>query len=330
MQKILSLLITLAILYAVIQLQHEKDSSTVITASINSTNENIPQNHQTVNQTTVDVEGNFLEKTLSKVLINVLKTEDGKMFFENILQPMNKPLAGSGQSFKINNTNFMNSIFKINTYGKGTVGPASCGHIVTIKYQTQSDVLSDEKILTYKLGSRSNILGLDNIIVGMMVGQTRQAVIPSKYLGKETQANENYNISGFLKINVTLQEILPQNFVKDDEVKIYDDEIAYRMPLLCGNRAIFDAKIIKLSNSQVIYDSSINGSKINMTIGQMDYPLIFSHSLFGKIPIGTRTVIAKGKVFQSLSSGISKIFPNEQLPASEYFMLELSNFTENN
>ena len=32
-----------------------------------------------------------------------------------------------------------------------------------------------------------------------------------------------------------------------------------------------------------------------MKIGNLNYPMIFSHALHNKIPVGTRTVIAKGK-----------------------------------
>ena len=41
------------------------------------------------------------------------------MFFENILQPINKPMAGSGQGFKINNDNLVEAMFDIKTFGEG-------------------------------------------------------------------------------------------------------------------------------------------------------------------------------------------------------------------
>ena len=56
------------------------------------------------------------------------------------------------------------------------------------------------------------------------------------------------------KLNVTLKEIMPQNFV-DEDVKVFDDEIAYKLPLLCGGNSVYNARITKLSNSEVIYDS---------------------------------------------------------------------------
>lgn len=328
MHKTLSLMIAAAILYMVVQLQKEKEPEKIVPVEAVS----LPAT-EVPKSTTLEIspQGNFLEKTLSKVLINVLKTEDGRLFFENILQPSNTPLAGSDQSYKINNVNFINSMFKINSFGQGTVGPASCGHIVKVHYQILSlnNTTIDDQVKTFTLGSRTVMPGLDSVIVGMKIGETRQAIIPPKYAylnAKESALSSGLDPESYYKVNVTLQELLPYNFARDDEVKIFDDEIAYKIPLLCGDKAVFDAKIIKLSTGSIIYNSGSSGAKISMKIGDLRYPMIFSHSLYGKIPRGTRTVIAKGENFASLANKVSVIFPKEQLPSDEYFMLELSKF----
>ena len=107
------------------------------------THENVPDNKTQIktdankesSEISNELTGNFLERTLQSVLINVLKTEDGRIFFENILKPINKPLNQHKQSLKVNNTDFINSMFQVKTFGEGEVGPASCGHVVTINYQ---------------------------------------------------------------------------------------------------------------------------------------------------------------------------------------------------
>jgi len=297
------------------------------------THEDLPDNKTPAktDEASNELTGNFLERTLSSVLINVLKTEDGRIFFENILKPMNKPLNHNKQSFKVNNTDFINSMFQIKTFGEGEVGPASCGHVVTINYQISDmqGALIDEQTKTYPLGSRPIIAGLDAIVVGMMVGQSRSAVIPPKY-GYKDSPNKKASIDPDqpYKINVVLKEILPHNFVRSDEVKVFDDEIAYQQPLMCGDKVVFDAKITKLTNSTVLYDSNEQGKKINMTIGDVYNPLIFSFALHGKIPSGVRTIIAKGRTFKALGSNINKITLKSAMEPEEYFMLELMNFQE--
>ena len=243
---------------------------------------------------------------------------------ESMLQPMNKSVAGSGSGFQMNNDSFINSIFKISTFGEGEKGPSSCGHIVTVQYKilSTSNVVLEEKTATFPLGSGKIAPGLDAVIVGMKTGQTRHATITSKYIPETAQDK----VSMF-KINVLLKEIVPDNFIGDD-VKIFDDQLAYRIPLVCANKAIYDAKITRLGNGEIVYNSVDTGKKINMVIGNLNYPVIFSHALHNKIPVGTRTVIAKGKLFKSYASDHSTIFPDKKLPENEYFMVEFFNFDD--
>jgi hypothetical protein len=236
-------------------------------------------------------------------------------------------MAGSGQGFKINNDNLVEAMFDIKTFGEGREGPATCGHVVTVAYKilAANNMLISEKTVTYPLGSDQIAPGVDAVIVGMKIGQTRHAVISSKYtdrVGAQTDKVDSF------KLNVILKEIMPQNFV-DEDVKVFDDEIAYKLPLLCGGNAVYNARIIKLSNSEVIYDSKSSGNKINMKVGNLAYPVIFSYALHNKIPVGIRTVIAKGKLFKSFLNEFSTIFPQTKLPENEYFMLELYDFENN-
>jgi FKBP-type peptidyl-prolyl cis-trans isomerase len=320
MQKILTLIITGAILYMLFQQNIEKIKTP------DSTNKQ-PTQIENNQETTKDnqVSGTFFEKTLSSVMINVLKSDEGRMFMESMLQPVNKTIAGSGSGFKMNNDNFIQSIFNINSFGEGEKGPASCGHIVTVHYKILSnqDVVLDENVATFPLGSEKIAPGLDAVIVGMKTGETRHATISSKYF----QDADQDTLRSF-KVNVLLKEIIPQNFI-DNDVRIFDDQIAYRIPLMCGNKAVYDAKITKLSNNEVIYNSENSRKRISMKIGNLNYPMIFSHALHNKIPVGTRTVIAKGKFFKSYASENSTILPDKILADDEYFMVEFYNFHDN-
>lgn len=321
MQKLLTLIITAAILYMIFK--HNINDIKVPPPQIdNATTTGTSEN----NPLAPNVTGNFVEKTISNVLINVLKTDEGKMFFENILKPVNKPLAGSGQGFKINNDNLIEAMFDIKTFGDGEKGPATCGHIVTINYKilAPNNMVIREDTVTYPLGSGQVATGVDAVIVGMKTGQTRHAVISNKYT--DNPQNPSDKAESF-KLNVLLKEIMPQNFAGDN-VKIFDDEIAYKLPLLCGNKAVYHAKITKLSDGTVLYDSKKSGAKINMQIGNLSYPFIFSHALHNKIPVGTRTVIAPGKLFKSFINDSSAVLPETKLPEDEFFMLELYDFED--
>ncbi len=313
MQRFLTLIITCGIIYLIFK---QIIINIDVPKNISNSEANIEKNEK------INMEGSFLEKTLSTVLVNTLKTDEGKFFLESMIQPVNKPLAGTGASFKMNNDEFLNSLFKITTFGDGEKGPASCGHLVTVHYQilTVNNIKVDEKTVTFPLGSNKLVPGMDAVIVGMKTGQTRHATIASKYFSSN-EANQNTSF----KLNIQLQEIVPNNFI-DDNTKIFDDQISFNIPLLCGQKAIYDVKITNLSQNKIEYNSAHLGKKINMQIGDLNYPMIFSHSLHNKIAIGTRTVITKGNYLKSYASEFSTIFPEKTIPENEYFMIEFSNF----
>ncbi|MGC0372396.1 MAG: hypothetical protein DGJ47_001109 [Rickettsiaceae bacterium] len=272
---------------------------------------------------TEEFKGNFIEKGFSNVLHNILKTEEGRFFIENLITPMDKPLASGTGILQVNSTDFIDSFFKINTFGEGGKGPASCGHVVTISYKILSinnAVLKEDKA-TIALGSDKIAPGMDSIIVGMREGQTRHATIATKYF----TTNPKYQKSYF-KLQVSLHKIIPHNFAEG--VKIFDDQISYKVPKLCGQKIVCDAKITKLSNNKVLYNSQNNKQRLSIKIGDQNYPMIFSHALHNKTMNGTRTVISKGRFLKSYVSDYSKIFPQTTIPENELYMIEFSNFSE--
>lgn len=323
MQKLFTFIIVILILYNIISLkttilpsgESDKNSSATQLTGSDSLDENI------------SLGGNLIEKTISKIVINALKTEEGRTFFENIIQPLNKPLGTENYSISTHR-DLVTPLFKITTSGSGTIGPASCGHVVMVYYQISdmNNILLHEGSKTFTLGSGTIMMGVDNVVVGMMVGQVREAIIPAKYAYQGEHSDQIPSMDDFFKLKVALHSILPQHFIKSNEVKIFDDEVAYRTPLLCGEKISCNIKITNLSQGSVVYDSKLLGEKTNIKIGDITYPFILSYALHGKVAVGTRTVIAKGKNFRSLGSNLGKIMQNDKISLDEYFMIELGDF----
>lgn len=334
MQKFLTLVIVLVILYNIIKvktLSLDDNLQTITQTVTDNSHQETSQAQKAGDDQVVLLNGNILEKTISKIIINTLKTDEGKAFFENILQPLNKPIDNKNYTIPVNK-DLVESFFNIHTYGNGNIGPASCGHIVTIYYQIfdMSNNLLTQDTKTFSLGSRVIMPGIDNVVVGMMVGQTREAIIPAKYAYyRQEYRDKNVLPDSPYKVKIILKSLMPQNFINMSDTKIFDDEIAYKLPLLCGEKVSFDAKITCLSNGKILYDSKLSNMQISMKIGDIMYPLIFSYALYGKVPVGTRTVIAKDKAFKALGGDLNKIIPHDLLFTEGYLMLELSNLKAN-
>jgi hypothetical protein len=78
MQKILTLIISIAIIYMIFK--HNIDDIKVPVVEMNDKNK--PDTSSSATQVPPDMTGNFVEKTISNVLVNVLKTDEGRMFLK--------------------------------------------------------------------------------------------------------------------------------------------------------------------------------------------------------------------------------------------------------
>lgn len=317
MQKFITTIIACGIIYLII----EKNFTS-------SNTPNIPL--QTPKQETsanTEFQGNFIERGLSNIISNIIKTEDGKILLESIIKPVNSMVSGKGDDFPTSGEHFINSMFKIKTsdnlHSNTKHDTASCGHRVKVSYKISNmkNKILEENTKIFNIGSGAIAPGLDAVIVGMKIGQKRDAVINNKYI-PETRSDK----SDLFKLSVSLQEIYSENFA-DETIKIFDDLISYKVPLFCSNKIAYHAKITQLSNNKVIFNSKDSNEKIKMILGDRNYPMIFSHGIHNKIPVGTRTIISKGSFFKSENSEFSTIFPDKKLPENELFMIEFSNFS---
>ncbi len=331
MHKLLTLIITILILYAVVK-------SKMTTESPQPTKPQLEKEAETAAvekkgpEAEPEMGGGFLERSLSQVLVNVLKTENGKAFFEKLVRPANE-ISGSDISIKVNNNDdIIKSLFKINTILEGKGEAVSCGHIVTASYQITNmhGLVIDSGQKTFRLGKAEVIPALDNVIVGMKIGGVREAITHTKYAYDSpnfSKAKPKVGTSDYYKIRVTLQDAIPKLFA-DNNVRIFDDELAHKIPLMCGEYAVFDVKIMKLDGT-VIFDSKASHKQVSMFLGDIMYPMIFSHALYNKISAGTRTVICGGKYLRSLASKErSKIFHGQQPPMDEFYIMEFSNVAQ--
>ena len=324
MPKILTLIIAAAIIYAVIDAKRTLTPATAPTPA---------QQSQTQTEGPSDakqnLDGGLIEKTLSKIMINVLKSPEGKDFVSKVITPANTPISGE-HTLKVNNMTLVPELFHVEVKTAGSGPAVSCGHIVKVDYKitNSKNVIVDSAQKTFRLGDPEVIPGLSNIIVGMQKGESRKAMLHKNYSynSPHFRGNKPEQATDYYYAEVTLLDAAPENFV-DEKVKIFDDEIAFAVPYLCGDPAVFDAKIMKIDGT-VIYDSELSGHKIHMHLGGHEYPMIFSHALFGKVPVGIRTVICKGQYLKSLeSNGLSKIFPkNGRIQEKDFVMIEFGGF----
>lgn len=254
--------------------------------------------------------GNFIEKAVTKVISDLSKTEEGKLFITNIIENTEKNIAGI--IFDNKPDKILHNFYHINTIEDGFGAPCLCGQNVVVDYKisTKDSLKLENNEEHVSLGKNKISKEFDNIVVGMKKGQTRTAMV--KAIDNSESPEET------LFFHVILKDIIGKSEFDIDKVKIFDDKFAYQMPLLCGDSVKFNLKITKI-NGDIIYDSN-HFSQIKIGNSNLKF---LSYILNNKIPVTSRTVLAPwGYISKSLK--ILQIpIQKKNIPENEYVIIEL-------
>jgi hypothetical protein len=273
-----------------------------------------------------ELEGGFFERLLSRIFINTLKTERGRLLIEKVFQPVNVPASDPDFSMKMNDRMYLDSQLQMKVVEQGSGGVrAICGHKVEIDYKimNMNNMILESGVKKIILGSGQMIKSMENLIIGMQEGGIRKGVVPSilAYEAPDYKGKKPLNKTSSYKLSISLKKIDSDVYIEHN-TKIFDNEIAFRLPMLCGDKLRTHAKIMKI-DGKVMYDSRKLGNALGFRLGDQSYPIIFSHGLFNKQDSGTRTIIFKGKYLKSFDGAnpMSNFDPKSFNP-EEYYILE--------
>jgi len=267
---------------------------------------------------TPELKGNFIEKTVSTIASNLLKTPQGKDFFNKLIQPRYDAQGGASIFLKSNSDDVVRSLFMVNDISIGQGPYACCGQKAKILYKIygeKGDQSSWEKDIV--IGNSDLSPNLDSIIVGMSKGGVRSAVL--KNLRDLEKIENNKNMVPSVQCDISLLDLYPQNF-EISKLRIFDDAFGYTIPILCGESIALKIKIIKLDNSE-IYKSD----KISFTLGQEndDWPEFFSYVLYNKMPVGSRFVITPTIYLERLAKKLSLNLDSDKYVIIEFYDIEI-------
>lgn len=263
----------------------------------------------------------FWENFAANVLIRLSESEIGGKFLLRLIRPVG--IAQDKATGQINNTNYLDAVFNIQRQSLFDTKDASnkvayCGAEVVIDYQISKgqDLAKQEQSFKLQLGQGS-LLALENIIIGMREGQTLSAHIPYWYAGSLQELMSSGEEKGAgLQLNVKLIKVISLDI---KNIRIFDDLVSLDEPILCGNPVSLNLKISKISG-QLIFQGPLD-----YTLGDKDYPLIFSYALFNKPLSSTRVVIAPASLLKNAKAKLAKraeSFKSEALKSEEFVLLE--------
>lgn len=274
-----------------------------------------------------EFEGTSFEKTVSKIVVNIMKTEKGRLLVEKMLRPVTMAPEDSDFTVKANDRTVIDNLLNIKEVNIGTGRSAVCGHRALVEYRVanMSDLILDKGTKEITLGEGSIFYGLDNVVVGMKEGGFTRALVNHKlaYDHAEYKGKKPINKTNDYKLEVKLIEVISKMDIKSD-VRIFDDKISLKFPLMCGDRASFDVKIEELGGKTILNTKS-NGHSIGYKLGDSTFPIIFSHSLFNKHDKGSRFVILPGTYLKRFDNNIFGMMNKELIKNKAHYLIEFSN-----
>lgn len=269
--------------------------------------------------------GGVIEAYLARTMQKALSTEEGKEFLKQIItvDPAALMMADFEEraSDDGDKRETAKKLFSIRTINYGHGNKVDCGYVVRVQYNiTGNSIAVERDEIQYQLGSAKVLPALDSIITGMRIGESREAKIPARL-----KANQGENVGNDI-VRVTLHSAIPSFFINEEEVRLFVKAPNSGRACLCGDTVEFDAKITKFDGT-VIFDSKADHKRVKMTIGDMFYPMIFSHILFDQIPSTSAVVITKGKYFNAVGAQNMNKLLTAPINKEEFYLLELDNLT---
>lgn len=239
-----------------------------------------------------------IEDKLYNVIYNVLKTKQGSDLLEKILLTPRNQIKEKEKEKEEPNPYHNNSIIDIL---KGEGEPAKCGDIVSVNYiirlingQEVENTNILNKPVTFKLGNRDVIRGLEYAIIGMKKDSIRRIVVPPNLAYREKFSKGLVGENQFVTIDVELIDLKQQEENLDKKIRIFSSfsDNAGRQ-FLCSEIINFHYKIIT-DNDELLYSSQ--KEPVNFILGSSEVPEAINIAFTG-IRLGEkRTIILPSKL----------------------------------
>jgi hypothetical protein len=257
----------------------------------------------------------FFANFAANVVAKILESENGREFLLKFIHPLTND--NREDTIPINNLNYLNRIFGIKGL-KNTLSDkvAYCGADVVVSYKIYNDLqtITQQENVSMHLGD-ANLVAIENVLIGMQEGETRQATIPYWYANQyQYYMSSPKEKAAGLNLEVTLHKLASPNITN---VAIFDDLTSTEHPIICGHEIKTKVKITNF-NGDIIFQAPLS-----YRVGDNNYPSLLSYGLFNKTPEATRTLVSPAKYLKSSENSRNKPFDKLNLKESELVLIEL-------
>jgi hypothetical protein len=314
MRKIFNTLLIFGIVYFIFYKLSQNELAKMPDKADENTETTTPNTQQNPEIKPLGFWSNFAANTIAKIA----ESEQGKELLERIVRPLTN--ENNEQELHINNRIYLYSMLGIKSLKNSASNKiAYCGADVIASYQISNEqgLIVDKHNAELHLGDNKNVV-LENVLVDMEEGETRDANIPYWYAQelKNHMTSQKEKSEG-LKLKVTLHQLKSPPITN---VRIFDDIIAMQPTFLCGNEIKTNVKITKF-NGEIIFNGPIQ-----YKLGSNAYPLIFSYILFNKLPQAARTSLVPASYLKNLQHKGQQISSKFPKASDELLLIEFNQY----
>lgn len=268
-----------------------------------------------------EIEGNFVERALSRVASNALKTPEGQTFLNNLVVKDYKKL-NQEDPYNITDIDLVANLHNIEADNSKATHKIYCGDIVKVKYIIKDvhdkQLESATKLVT--LGEGNLLPALEDAIANSYVGSKLKLITPLEYGYHSAAYKFNINSKNKPAIVKVEAEIISKANPNQETNKIYKSNkfFAHQKPLSCGQSLNFTYKLTELDGKEIMQQKNYA-----YKIGLRSDPIIFSRALFNEIKASHLQVIFAGRELKNFENKFNAKFKNKQLKDDKFYYLEI-------
>ena len=309
-----SIFISLLFLFLTYHIYKEKTSSisqypTQSSKSFTKDTSNAKSNtNNNLNQedTSHNFEGNVLERFVSHVALNVIKTKTGMSAFNKVISAK-KPHVHMNENIKINDFNMFNSLLNVKNNNKYRHNiHASCGDNVEIQYFVQDNksniIYGNYQKQKCTLGNKEIPMAIENLVINMRPGEIKTATLEGEYiyhllktyglkLNPQTQNDTDRTGKQVYYLQVELNEIFDKKSTQysANDFIVFNSHISMSTPVMCGENVYITVQIDSINHKNLFNDT------IKFSLGGSTTPLFINYGAPGLSGQNVRTILTTAR-----------------------------------
>lgn len=282
-----------------------------------------PKSNLESNNYTQNNPNNEINEKLYSITYNLLHSAPGKFLLEKFLLSPDANKANHKQPTQYINNSIIDVI-----EGSGSI-KADCGDTVEVSYIIRlvdgkeiENTYKQNKTITFQIGEKRVIKGLEYALIGMREGGIRRLIAPPNFAYADPKYDREMLVGNeFVTIDVELVKLKSSLTRFKDKVKIFDNsQMDNSQLLLCSTRVDFTYKLSTIDEKVISNSTDVH----SIILGSKMLPDAINAGLLGLSSNANRLIILPASLVYKQK--ISFLPKNTSIPSTGTLILDINTF----